>query len=514
MALRAANGLLDGVTALLVLLAVVWSGYALWDNSRVYAAADNVQAGLLAFKPQPQEDNSLSFGQLRDINPDVCGWLTLDGTAIDYPVVQGESNFTYLNTDVYGSFALAGSIFLDVDCDADFSGRYSLLYGHHMENGRMFGDLDKYKDGTFFRQNTTGTLTLPGGSYRLEVLACLVVPASEQAIFAPGKWRSDAGGLLPFVEENALQMDAQASVRWKRSRKERSSWRWLPARGVHRRADGGAGPDGTNVRPAKRKGGELIMRRLPKMAAALLAAALAVSAALPALAADQRAELELEASVRCTGEAADETLTVRLTALDGAPMPEGCDDEAELDFPARDCRDADDKTLTKTFDTIVYTAPGIYEYTVTQDEGGRKRADYDDTVFYLKVMVAWDTDGELKGHVSVRRDGDDGAKTELLFKNSYRSTDPLPPPVTPPYVPDKPTPTPKPVEQPGEITVIRPPTPSAEMPDEVIPAAEPEPVGTLIQTGQLLWPVPVLAGGGIALVAAGLWLSRKRRHDA
>ena len=170
MALRAANGLLDGVTALLVLLAVVWSGYALWDNSRVYAAADNVQAGLLAFKPRPQEDNSLSFGQLRDINPDVCGWLTLDGTAIDYPVVQGESNFTYLNTDVYGSFALAGSIFLDVDCDADFSGRYSLLYGHHMENGRMFGDLDKYKDGAFFRQNTTGTLTLPGGSYRLEVL--------------------------------------------------------------------------------------------------------------------------------------------------------------------------------------------------------------------------------------------------------------------------------------------------------------------------------------------------------
>ena len=91
----------------------------------------------------------------------------------------------------------------------------------------------------------------------------------------------------------------------------------------------------------------------------------AVSAALPALAADQRAELELEASVRCTGEAADETLTVRLTALDGAPMPEGCDDEAELDFSARDCRDADDKTLTKTFDAIVYTAPGIYAVSYT-----------------------------------------------------------------------------------------------------------------------------------------------------
>ena len=253
------------------------------------------------------------------------------------------------------------------------------------------------------------------------------------------------------------------------------------------------------------------MRRLPKMAAALLAAALAVSAALPALAADQRAELELEASVRCTGEAADETLTVRLTALDGAPMPEGCDDEAELDFPARDCRGADDKTLTKTFDAIVYTAPGIYEYTVTQDAGGRKRADYDDTVFYLKVMVAWDTDDELKGHVSVRRDGDDGAKTELLFRNSYRSTDPLPPPVTPPYVPDKPMP--KPTPTPAQPAVTPVPEPPAET-TVILPPAEPEPVETLIQTGQLLWPVPVLAGGGIALVAVGLWLSRKRRHDA
>ena len=195
--------------------------YGLYQENRSFLSSEQVitftdlDGRLLALKPEMDPESTPeaiaeSFEELRALNPDTVAWLTLDGTAIDYPVVQGESNFTYLNTDVYGSFALAGSIFLDVDCDADFSGRYSLLYGHHMENGRMFGDLDKYKDGAFFRQNTTGTLTLPGGSYRLEVLACLVVPASEQAIFAPGKWRSDAGGLFPFVEENALQMDAQA----------------------------------------------------------------------------------------------------------------------------------------------------------------------------------------------------------------------------------------------------------------------------------------------------------------
>lgn len=186
-------------------------------------------------------------------------------------------------------------------------------------------------------------------------------------------------------------------------------------------------------------------------------------------------------------------------------MPEGCDDEAELYFSARDCRDADDKTLTKTFDPIVYTAPGVYEYTVTQDAGGRKRADYDDTTFYLKVMVAWDSDGVLKVHEAVRRDESDGVKTELIFKNSYRSDDPLPPPVTPPYVPDKPTPAPAPA-QPAV-------TPTVDVPETTVtlPPAEPAPVTALIQTGQLLWPVPVLAGCGIGLVAMGLWLHRRKR---
>ena len=141
---------------------------------------------------------------------DIIGYVYSPGTPISYPIAYDGNNEYYLHHDLYGNYSAYGTIFLDARANRDFTSQSNMLYGHHMENGRMFGDLDKYKDGAFFRQNTTGTLTLPGGSYRLEVLACLVVPASEQAIFAPGKWRSDAGGLLPFVEENALQMDAQA----------------------------------------------------------------------------------------------------------------------------------------------------------------------------------------------------------------------------------------------------------------------------------------------------------------
>ena len=146
-ALRTADFLISAVVVLFLLTAGAYSAYALWDNNQVYAAVDNVQGELLQFKPAADGENGASFEELLAINSDVKAWLTLDNTAIDYPVVQGENNFSYINTDVYGDFALAGSIFLDSDCDGSFHDPYSLLYGHHMENSKMFGDLDANLNG-------------------------------------------------------------------------------------------------------------------------------------------------------------------------------------------------------------------------------------------------------------------------------------------------------------------------------------------------------------------------------
>lgn len=209
--MRAADALLRWIAVLFLLIAGLYAAYALWDNAQVYAAVDDVQAGLRHFKPVAGAagENSASFDGLLAINPDVKGWLTLDGTAIDYPVLQGESNFSYINTDVYGNFALAGSIFLDSALDGAFHDCYALLYGHHMENSKMFGDLDRYKEEDFFRRNTTGTLILPDRSYHLEVFACLLVPASEGAIFHPQQWREDLTGLVEFTRANAMHLREQ-----------------------------------------------------------------------------------------------------------------------------------------------------------------------------------------------------------------------------------------------------------------------------------------------------------------
>ena len=182
--LKAANSLITAIVALFLILAAAYSGYALWDNAQVYGAVDDIQSQLLKLKPDPeQKDGGASFEELRKINPDVCGWITLDHTKIDYPILQGEDNLTYINTDVYGDFALSGSIFLDSGCDRNFQGKYSLLYGHHMAEHKMFGDLDLYRKKKFFNKNTTGTLILPDRSYKLEIFACMQVSASEDSIF-------------------------------------------------------------------------------------------------------------------------------------------------------------------------------------------------------------------------------------------------------------------------------------------------------------------------------------------
>lgn len=207
--LKAANSFLSLIVVFSLSVAGLYAAYALWDNNRIYSAARDVQADMIKIKPVVEEEGGASFEELLAINPDVCAWVTLDNTRVDYPVLQGETNLTYINRDVYGSFALAGSIFLDCRNDKNFSETYSLLYGHHMENSGMFGDLDLYKDKAFFEENTTGMLILPDRAYELEILACLMTKASDDYIFAPDRWQADIDGLIAYAEENGMHLNKE-----------------------------------------------------------------------------------------------------------------------------------------------------------------------------------------------------------------------------------------------------------------------------------------------------------------
>ena len=98
---------------------------------------------------------------------------------------------------------MAGSIFLDCRNSGDFSDTYNLIYGHHMANSNMFGDLDLYRDEKFFRENTTGLLMTVGAVYELKILALVIVSASDDNIFDVTV-NQDPEDVLTFITENAV----------------------------------------------------------------------------------------------------------------------------------------------------------------------------------------------------------------------------------------------------------------------------------------------------------------------
>ncbi len=209
--LKAANAVVTLIVTAFLCLAGLYSGYALWDNARVYAEAENVQSDMISLMPVAQEEaQPPSFDELLAINPDVRGWLAIGDTKISYPVLQGETNLTYINTDIYGNFALAGSIYLDSRNEGEFGDFYSLLYGHHMDKGKMFGDLDLFKEEKFFREEHKSVLLTPTATYDIVVYACLIIPAADKVIFDPSHSAKDRDFLFDYARENALFINEAA----------------------------------------------------------------------------------------------------------------------------------------------------------------------------------------------------------------------------------------------------------------------------------------------------------------
>ena len=95
---------------------------------------------------QPVAPVSIDFDSLRSINEDVIGWIYMEALPeISYPVVQGEDNNFYLHQTYEKNYNFAGTIFIDYENKRDFSDCNTLVYGHNMKNGSMFGMLKKYR---------------------------------------------------------------------------------------------------------------------------------------------------------------------------------------------------------------------------------------------------------------------------------------------------------------------------------------------------------------------------------
>lgn len=113
---------------------------------------------------------AVDFDALHAVNPDVVGWIRCEGTVIDYPVLRGATNDTYLRTLYDGTYSMAGSIFVETANAGDFSDYNTIVYGHNMNDGSMFGSLASWQEQSFYDEHRWMWLLTPTQAYRIDLL--------------------------------------------------------------------------------------------------------------------------------------------------------------------------------------------------------------------------------------------------------------------------------------------------------------------------------------------------------
>lgn len=121
-----------------------------------------------------------SFKELYAQNSDIVGWISIDNTDINYPIVQTVDNNYYMDKDFYKEYSYPGSIFVDFRSDFNnmFEAAHQIIYGHNMKNDTMFQQLTRYQDESFFNENRYINVNTLYGNYIFEVFAAYETPVS------------------------------------------------------------------------------------------------------------------------------------------------------------------------------------------------------------------------------------------------------------------------------------------------------------------------------------------------
>lgn len=121
---------------------------------------ENVEEEAGAEETASASSFSVDFASLQSASPFAVGWIQVSGIdEINYPVMQYENDDYYLDHSWDGQSSRYGAIFLEANNSSNFSDAYTLIYGHNMKDGSMFGSLKKYADASFYQENG-GVITL------------------------------------------------------------------------------------------------------------------------------------------------------------------------------------------------------------------------------------------------------------------------------------------------------------------------------------------------------------------
>jgi len=130
---------------------------------------------------EPQWTPYIDFDALRDSLPGISAWIKLEGSLIDYPVMQGTDNYYFLSRLPDGTKHRNGSVFLDYRNNADFSDKSILIYGHESRTGDMFGVLKNYRKQSFYEENPVIYIFTQDKDYELVLFAGYLIDSGVES---------------------------------------------------------------------------------------------------------------------------------------------------------------------------------------------------------------------------------------------------------------------------------------------------------------------------------------------
>ncbi len=222
--------------AALLLLVFLFSGWQVFSTLSEYkrgkeSYAELTQEYVSEKLPEPQEHNtalkavsaepvetepketapiSVDFDALLKEYPDVVGWLYGPDTVINYPLLQGEDNQFYLRHLPNGVWDGHGCLYMDYRCAPDFSSWNSIIYGHDMQNGSMFGTLDGYYEQAYYEEHPYLYLLTPAMDYKILLISSYITPSTDEVTYSIPYSREERDTLVEkAIQDSSFKADVE-----------------------------------------------------------------------------------------------------------------------------------------------------------------------------------------------------------------------------------------------------------------------------------------------------------------
>ena len=159
----------------------------------------------------PVMTNPIDFKELKSVNEDIVGWLRIRALDISYPVVQAEDNDYYLHRTFEGVENFAGCLFVNCDNEADFTDQNTIIYGHNMKNGSMFGKLKNFQEEDTFNKSRYFWVFSEDFIYQYRIFTAMTVNKvgiNYQTFFTEGEFQEfkDAAFRNSVVENTGVKL--------------------------------------------------------------------------------------------------------------------------------------------------------------------------------------------------------------------------------------------------------------------------------------------------------------------